>query len=50
MLYPLRIIHYRTDFPERDDENWLMHVVLEKGIKSGEVQTLLVDIENGGEK
>jgi succinate dehydrogenase/fumarate reductase flavoprotein subunit len=41
--------HYRTDYPEKDDENWLKHVVLEKGKKSGEVQTSLVDIENGGE-
>lgn len=41
--------HYRTDYPEIDDENWLKHVVLERGLKSGEVQTLLVDIENGGE-
>ena len=42
--------HYRTDYPEKDDENWLKHVVLEKGLKSGEVQTLLVNIEKGGEK
>ncbi|OLS30713.1 MAG: L-aspartate oxidase [Candidatus Heimdallarchaeota archaeon AB_125] len=41
--------HHRTDYPEKDDGNWLKHVVLEKGLKSGEVQTLLVDIENGGE-
>ena len=41
--------HYRTDFPEKDDKNWLKHVVLELGIKSGEVQTYLVPIEKGGE-
>ena len=41
--------HYRTDFPERDDENWLKHVILEKGLKSGEVQTILVPIKKGGE-
>ena len=42
--------HYRTDYPEKDDENWLKHVVLEKGMKSEEVQTFLVPIESGGEK
>ena len=23
--------HYRTDYPERDDENWLKHIVLRPG-------------------
>jgi succinate dehydrogenase/fumarate reductase flavoprotein subunit len=23
--------HFRTDFPERDDQNWLKHIVLKKG-------------------
>ena len=41
--------HYRTDYPEKDDKNWKKHVVLEKGIKSGEIQTLLVPINAGGE-
>ncbi len=41
--------HYRTDFPEKDDKNWLKHVVLELGLKSGEVQTYLVPIDKGGE-
>jgi succinate dehydrogenase/fumarate reductase flavoprotein subunit len=41
--------HYRTDFPEKDDKNWLKHVVLERGLKSDEVQTLLVPIKKGGE-
>ncbi len=40
--------HFRTDYPKKDDENWLKHVVLEKGEKSGEVQTSLVPIQNGG--
>ncbi len=40
--------HYRTDYPEKDDRNWLKHIVLKKGIKSGEVQTLLVPIKKGG--
>ncbi|MCG3257863.1 MAG: FAD-binding protein, partial [Candidatus Heimdallarchaeota archaeon] len=40
--------HYRTDYPEKDDEKWLKHVVLEKEKKSGEVQTTLVPIQNGG--
>jgi len=22
--------HYRTDYPERDDENWIRHIVLTK--------------------
>ncbi|MHA1200208.1 MAG: fumarate reductase/succinate dehydrogenase flavoprotein subunit [Candidatus Heimdallarchaeaceae archaeon] len=40
--------HYRTDYPKKDDENWLKHVILEKGMKSGEVQTSLEPIKNGG--
>ena len=41
--------HYRTDYPEKDDNNWIKHVVLEKEMKSGKVQTLLVNIDEGGE-
>ncbi|MBK5114615.1 MAG: fumarate reductase/succinate dehydrogenase flavoprotein subunit [Candidatus Heimdallarchaeota archaeon] len=41
--------HYRTDYPEQDDENWLLHVVLELGLKSGEPQTTLVPIKTGGD-
>ncbi len=41
--------HHRTDFPEKDDENWLKHVVLEKGLKSGEVQIVLIPIDKGGD-
>ncbi len=37
--------HYRTDYPEQDDDNWLKHVVLEYGKKSGEPQTILVPIK-----
>ena len=37
--------HYRTDYPEQDDENWLKHVVLEYGMKSGEPQTTLIPIK-----
>ncbi|MCG3252278.1 MAG: fumarate reductase/succinate dehydrogenase flavoprotein subunit [Candidatus Heimdallarchaeota archaeon] len=37
--------HYRSDYPEQDDDNWLKHVVLEYGLKSGEPQTTLVPIK-----
>ncbi|MHA1122501.1 MAG: FAD-binding protein, partial [Candidatus Heimdallarchaeota archaeon] len=37
--------HYRTDYPKQDDNNWLKHVVLEYGKKSGEPQTTLVPIK-----
>ncbi|MCK5297608.1 MAG: fumarate reductase/succinate dehydrogenase flavoprotein subunit [Candidatus Heimdallarchaeota archaeon] len=37
--------HYRTDYPLQDDDNWLTHVVLELGKKSGEPQTTLVPIK-----
>lgn len=37
--------HYRTDYPQQDDDNWLKHVVLEYGMKSGEPQTALVPIK-----
>ncbi len=40
--------HYRNDYPEKDDEKLLKHVVLEKEKKSGEEQTTLVTIKNGG--
>ncbi len=29
--------HLRTDYPERDDRNWLKHVVLERGGASGQI-------------
>ncbi len=38
--------HYRTDFPERDDDNWLVHVVLEKGVTPGEVKASLKPVES----
>lgn len=41
--------HYRTDYPEKDDENWLIHVVLEYGKKSGEPITTLVPIKTKGD-
>ena len=41
--------HYRTDYPEQDDDNWLKHVVLELGKKSGEPQTTLVPIKAKGD-
>jgi succinate dehydrogenase/fumarate reductase flavoprotein subunit len=30
--------HYRSDFPETDDENWKKHIVLSKGADPGEVK------------
>ncbi len=41
--------HYRTDYPEKDDKNWLIHVVLEYGKKSGEPITTLVPIKTKGD-
>jgi succinate dehydrogenase/fumarate reductase flavoprotein subunit len=41
--------HYRADYPEQDDENWLLHVVLEYGKKSGEPQISLVPIKTKGD-
>jgi succinate dehydrogenase/fumarate reductase flavoprotein subunit len=31
--------HRRTDFPEQDDANWRCHVVLTRGVDSGEIET-----------
>ncbi|NHK30897.1 MAG: fumarate reductase/succinate dehydrogenase flavoprotein subunit [Asgard group archaeon] len=41
--------HQRTDYPVQDDKNWLVHVVLEYGKKSGEPITTLVPIKNKGD-
>ena len=30
--------HYRSDFPDRDDENWMKHIVLKKGREQDQVQ------------
>ncbi|MCF8039281.1 MAG: FAD-binding protein [Desulfohalobiaceae bacterium] len=30
--------HYRSDFPEKDDENWLKHIVLSQGHEPGQVK------------
>ncbi len=30
--------HYRTDMPDRDDENWLKHIVLSKGQDGPEIE------------
>lgn len=38
--------HYRIDFPERDDENWLVHVILEKREKFGAVKASLKPVES----
>ncbi|NHJ46364.1 MAG: fumarate reductase/succinate dehydrogenase flavoprotein subunit [Asgard group archaeon] len=38
--------HYRTDYPEQDDENWLARVILEKGLDG--VKVTLDPITTGG--
>lgn len=30
--------HYRTDYPQKDDKNWLCHIVLQKGENPGEIR------------
>ena len=37
--------HYRTDFPEQDDANWLKHVILEKGEGDYSVNISFKDVE-----
>ncbi|MTI84716.1 MAG: fumarate reductase/succinate dehydrogenase flavoprotein subunit [Firmicutes bacterium] len=37
--------HYRVDYPEMDDENWLKHVVLSRGDKEGEIKVELRPID-----
>jgi succinate dehydrogenase/fumarate reductase flavoprotein subunit len=29
--------HYRADFPKKDDENWLKHIMLKKGGTTEEI-------------
>ncbi len=41
--------HYRTDFPQKDDLNWLKHIILERGEKFGDIKISLVPIETKGE-
>jgi len=41
--------HYRSDYPQPDDDKWLIHVVLEKGKKPGEIKTTLVPIKTKGD-
>jgi succinate dehydrogenase/fumarate reductase flavoprotein subunit len=31
------LAHYRVDYPERDDDNWLRHVVLRRDVGTGEM-------------
>lgn len=38
--------HYRMDFPERDDRNWLVHIILERGKKSGEIKISLLPVDS----
>ena len=38
--------HYREDYPERDDENWLKWVIIKKGEKGMAVSTEPVPIED----
>ncbi|MFQ6054046.1 MAG: FAD-binding protein, partial [Candidatus Bathyarchaeia archaeon] len=32
------LAHYRIDYPERDDENWLKHIILQKDAETGEMR------------
>jgi len=36
--------HYRTDYPKRDDENWLKHTLAYKGSKAHDVQLDYKDV------
>ena len=31
-------VHFRSDYPERDDENWLCHLDVKKGEHDGEIK------------
>lgn len=31
------IAHYRLDFPERDDENWMKHLLIKRDLETGEM-------------
>ncbi len=42
--------HFRTDYPERDDENWLCHVVLRRGDDPGEMKVQTRPIVGSNEK
>jgi succinate dehydrogenase/fumarate reductase flavoprotein subunit len=36
--------HYRSDFPEKDDANWLKHIVVTQGAQPGEIDIQHKDI------
>ena len=36
--------HYRSDFPEKDDTNWLKHIVVTQGAQPGEIDIQHKDI------
>jgi len=36
--------HYRSDFPKKDDANWLKHIVLTRGQEPGDVRVTYSDI------
>jgi succinate dehydrogenase/fumarate reductase flavoprotein subunit len=36
--------HYRSDFPQRDDANWLKHIVLTRGRQEGEIEVAYRDV------
>jgi succinate dehydrogenase/fumarate reductase flavoprotein subunit len=36
--------HYRSDFPKKDDANWLKHIVLTRGAEPGDVRVTYSDI------
>ncbi|MCI8479014.1 MAG: FAD-binding protein [Oscillospiraceae bacterium] len=37
--------HYRTDYPEQDDTQWLKHIILEKGDSDYSVEITYQDVE-----
>ncbi|GAC1568027.1 MAG: succinate dehydrogenase flavoprotein subunit [Ktedonobacteraceae bacterium] len=37
--------HYRTDYPKRDDENWLKHTLAYKGSKAHDVRLDVKDVQ-----
>src|SRR3984893_16847260 len=37
--------HYRTDYPTRDDANWLKHTLAYKGIKTHDVRLDYKDVQ-----
>lgn len=39
------LIHFRSDFPKRDDHNWLKHVIVRKDSEAGEMNVYTKPVE-----